>query len=783
MNSDDTNRVQILIPLLPGIVTSLITPRHSSENDDIKELLIDSTLTTLLGGIILGLKNFVEPSTSTSETILANRNIFSPGNNQQYLDYDGTHLERTLKWIQYFITSVKILCNQESVQHTDWVDLEQSDNGVEAKEENHLTTCIKIALDCIATLLLVTMRMGALSTVKSLQLLRECPKLFQVLAMTLNKCTRNEPKSWSDLFSTGIARVCSFLEEKEKDQHQQQCRSNTNLLCALVEILKIGRDESGWYQTMNNCIPSPRNNVVGLQDDSGSTFRGKLTQFVDEAIIQTSSDIYHTLTTDDIQLNPSQHFHRGARVFLPILQPTLRILFRSLSQISSKTSFSSQRTLLQHVCDEINHTVTAALVGLSFPNARDVGLGCIGSLRKAIQNNPDPNAISLLENLLYQVLKEFSERHVIEKKLKHKTQYQSYGDGGKEVGENSKLVESLILGGDVVPQANSQNANDDFVLYPGSIEGDESFTSQGEKVSLGWSKYAGLSAALEKCSQNDQSTENILNILREYLDEWDALSLNEDEDKINLFDNSCADGTEIEQKEVENRAGDIVAQFIELSSTEKLRLEEAQKIFFSLSDQCSASAAMLCWVHWMETSAPCEAELTEWERSYGERGGRDTYSRNGTCWIEPQFPKYIPNYLDHSTKNDTETTNDEILECEFNLGGKVEIVDITKKNITEGSLEESDEDEDAGSLGFPSKDSADEGDKSAEKAVQYNSVKKSNHQLNHHISSPFEFAYSHSRTVLSSFFHPPNVTVLHESSFFPGSYLEMYWDNILHISW
>jgi hypothetical protein len=44
---------------------------------------------------------------------------------------------------------------------------------------------------------------------------------------------------------------------------------------------------------------------------------------------------------------------------------------------------SKQQSLLLHMIAELRHTLTAAIVGLTFPNARDVALNSLACLRRA----------------------------------------------------------------------------------------------------------------------------------------------------------------------------------------------------------------------------------------------------------------------------------------------------------------------------------------------------------------------------------------------------------------
>ena len=89
---------------------------------------------------------------------------------------------------------------------------------------------------------------------------------------------------------------------------------------------------------------------------------------------------------------PTTPHHHTSGVFLPILQPNIRILLRSITEIDSTATTTNGTNLLQHVCNEINLSVTAALIGLSFTNARDVCLCCLASLFASRQTRRPPRA-------------------------------------------------------------------------------------------------------------------------------------------------------------------------------------------------------------------------------------------------------------------------------------------------------------------------------------------------------------------------------------------------------
>lgn len=774
------NRIRALLPLLPGLVTSLIASGDSPNPKKLKHDIIP-VLNTLLGGVDLGLKKLTNAQRSKQQNVIPiNNSFFNFANRQNSVDFDAIDYQKIKEWVQVLMSIITLLQSFQVENHTDWIDVDHSDEDVRTKEF-HITPCVDLILNAIATLLISSMKIGGQSTVATLHALKSCPHLTRIIYLSLSRCIRIKSASFSESMSAGIARLCVFLEEHPDLLWEER------LNWTLTEILQRGREESGWYQITNTTIPVPSKSPQKVtNEDEKATLRKKFTQFMDETLIQTSSDIYHTLTDEPSALSS---FERGSKLFLPILQPTLRIVLRRVSKISSDVQYSSNKCLLQHVCEEINQSVTAALVGLSFGNARDIGLGCIASLRSSIkehESNGDSAAVSMLEDLVLKATKELRERHVIERKSKYAAQYNAYVEGnGEEDGENSKLVEQLILGVDSLSEENQ-----DFILYPESLNSKQDKNENQSKAILGWSKYSGLGSTLDACFESGEeiNTEIVFDHLKQFLDEWDTVVEMEKADMINLFDNVDVNMEDPGGTEQNHAAGDAAVQYIELSSAEEQRLKEVSNIFSSLIYQCEASASNLCWMRWMEDTDPKKEVSNEWERSVGERGGKDIYSRLGTSWITPQFPKTIPYYLDHTkaTSRRESITTRGILDGEFNLGGKVEIVDITKKSYYE---DESGKSDDEGSLGFPEVTDIDEVEEEPliQNDLKDTETKESDKSLSGHqkarhtVSSPFSSTSPHNPTVLSSFSHPPDVTALHEASHVPPSHIEMYCDNVLHV--
>lgn len=97
----------------------------------------------------------------------------------------------------------------------------------------------------------------------------------------------------------------------------------------------------------------------------------------------------------------------------------------------------------------------------------------------------------------------------------------------------------------------------------------------------------------------------------------------------------------------------------------------------------TAFTERLCWKTWMEfIDVPSCNSL--WERGVYD-GGRDYYSKMATLPMFPQFPRFIPSYLDHSPSSISAAEPTQ----EIDLKGQgITIVDITKKEVDEEVMDQ-----------------------------------------------------------------------------------------------
>ncbi len=576
--------------------------------------------------------------------------------------------------------------------------------------------------------------------------------LCRLLATVLMRCLKREYQweLWSMPLSLAISRLCLLIEEKELlrfpmgiESEKRYSNDQILLLCALLDVLKYGRELTGWCQLI---LPVP----PGLEG------------------------------------NMSESPVQAAKVMLPVLQPCLRVVLDCVINMkpkinivipnptekqsidSSTEDIEALVDLLEHVVEELRHSLMAAVVGLAFATARDVALHAMAILRNTIQSykaSSFEKGVGLCTSLICMTAEEIRVRYEGERRRRETALIDAYDDHDdaqrSESIEDSNAIENLILGDGIIPSlsqeppgittapseeeisfgANAKPQGDnvpaDFLLLNQGLApgGTSAF-----KAKMEWSKYEGLCAALETCSEADgrpidheskdlkESAETVIATLSPFLDAWDEYAAMDavDTELVKLFDltlqmDSFEDdriGEGIPELDVfrlrgSDSAADAMSTFIELAAAEKNRTMEVTEIFLpNHRNSCAAFTDRFCWSRQIELMKKGQVDDL-WERGIAD-GNRDVRSRFISMPCRPQFKRFIPKYLDHSSdssrgeskssaenvssdpmdSNDIDAFTKSLIES-----GQLEIVDITKKEINE---------EEKPALEIPSEDTLDD---------------------------------------------------------------------------
>jgi hypothetical protein len=415
---------------------------------------------------------------------------------------------------------------------------------------------------------------------------------------------------------------------------------------------------------------------------------------------------------------------------------------------SSPGTFAATSFLLELISTELHLSLEASIFGLGFPVSRDIFMSAAASLRRSISSHKssgDAKAVMICCNILLAIVDAMRLRYVNERNRKDKASFNAYeeniepsctqdykpdtGDrkGGKE-GIHSQIVEKLILGEDILPSGDpntnavGHSADADFVAFPGDdSNGDDPKNSV--MSTMGWSHYKGLGAALSRCHREGMSGSLVtfedkaslcLSVLEKFIDDWDKLQIQDaaEAELIDLFDESMhldnsssksfaeeydpQSSHRIHFSSKNNKevftSSDAITRFSEAMSMLKHQHQYvAFEYLLSRRFNRVVFAERLCWKTWMEwiDVSKCNAL---WERCFAD-GGRDCGSKLATLPMFPQFPRFIPSYLDHSPSAISSALNlDEENEVQTNnlrsslVRQGIKIVDITKREMSEEML-------------------------------------------------------------------------------------------------
>jgi hypothetical protein len=280
-------------------------------------------------------------------------------------------------------------------------------------------------------------------------------------------------------------------------------------------------------------LEMPEETVLFVGDESLDTDVGG-------GIIEGPNDIEATSDGGRQYFVPPQVPGASSKLMLPILQPAFRVAMASLGSIDpavqilippaineGKEPDSFQKmSLFLRLAEELKLTLVAAIVGLSFPSARDVALHGMTSLRHILieQSIDDSDANAIFANLLASLVEEIRARYEGERRRREQALFDAYDDEGESAddeAESSQEVERMILGGDLIPSAGSflktqeseeitfdvgerkpdkavtWDGAEDFVMFHESYE--NMFNAKPGKAQLGWDQYKVRSLCLYVC--------------------------------------------------------------------------------------------------------------------------------------------------------------------------------------------------------------------------------------------------------------------------------------------
>jgi hypothetical protein len=389
-----------------------------------------------------------------------------------------------------------------------------------------------------------------------------CRLISIVIDLILNR--REDRKNpWTSIeLCSAIARLCDLVEEKNllsiksSTSTSQEISSENKgvlsldqvrLLYSMLNIMESGKENTGWCQlvlprpptrqsSMEQNIPhseifsftNPKDYCEGLIIALTSDERFLTLKSADVQVLAENDEIY------DVTTNVASNYKlkmpkvtttaidvASSKMLLPILQPTLRIILSSLHRVKGVAVLIHQTrdtehmkatdSLLSVVVEELGHSLTAAIVGLAFSNARDICLNTLSVLRKCVElkeEGQDGVAAMMYRAVFLTVMNEMRIRYEGERSKRKAAELQAYDDDNNSTqsaaakeAANASQVEALLLGDlltgrsfDIESKNDSraftdQRQGDDFIVFPTPTY--DAKSPPRRNTTLGWNNYKG----------------------------------------------------------------------------------------------------------------------------------------------------------------------------------------------------------------------------------------------------------------------------------------------------
>ena len=409
--------------------------------------------------------------------------------------------------------------------------------------------------------------------------------LCRMASLVLVKCLKRESQwdVWNADLCAAVSKLCILIEEKELfkrllgptcPEYEEGTYSNDQvlLLGALLNILEYGRDVTGWCQIILPMDPAIQNSSSSLNATGSNEDALDDTPKKRSSVKEMFKFTHKSKSTDPL--------NGASKVMLQVLQPSLRIVVScvgntttlsrvfipqplladdDISGAEKDSSTGRNCLLLEYTLEEMQATLTAAIVGLSFVNARDVCLNALASLRRAIlrhQHRKDDLGVDLCFQMMCSVVEEMRVRYIGERRRRETALFDAYEENddakqrSRQAAESSRAIENLMLGGELsqapsqgLPQASLQvredikakdkekagveeanlepgnetapekgdtstdtsgnkmeKSSDDFVVFHEGYDAENASGSEKGGKKMGYAQYDGFAVALENCS-------------------------------------------------------------------------------------------------------------------------------------------------------------------------------------------------------------------------------------------------------------------------------------------
>jgi hypothetical protein len=220
--------------------------------------------------------------------------------------------------------------------------------------------------------------------------------LCRLVAIVLTKAQSfrmYDREMWSSQLCRAIARMCNMVEEKNllvTSNDEPLSQDQILLQVAILDLLLYGREMTGWCQLIFPTPPESLTNNPDFAEDEISFNQTQATEYVKSSEKGNFKD-HNKLHRNFV---PPEIPGASSKIMLPILQPAFRVTMATLEILKSHQKILIPDTgapdsmvtkqLILHVGVEVRLTLVAGIVGLSFANAREMALHGMTTLRRLL---------------------------------------------------------------------------------------------------------------------------------------------------------------------------------------------------------------------------------------------------------------------------------------------------------------------------------------------------------------------------------------------------------------
>ena len=499
-----SDRLQIMMPLVPGMVISLIsalTEQNESESSimALRALLraVGGTFHRVFGGLIHstgGARRHVKNSRDGFAESIKAAKTYVPHLLTVAMALEGS-VVNSFSDVDELHAAVRVMRPQTSnedrrrTDQTSWVDLSTESvvselsldsPGTESSEKLNikkvLRSCQNGALNTAAGLLANAMSHGGAGA--SVPLWHSVLEAFKGSRSYLS----------DEKLKEGILEkpdVHNGEEASDRESRTSAVTLSHNVLCRLLAIvliksLKREYQWEVWSFELSSAVSAlmmlvEEKGLLRIRKENNDILTSKTSVSADQVVLMCALlDVleYGRDATGWCQLAlpamspvneaksaaPVGDLSETSKLLLPILLPCVRLLLDTVGNVSAEqkvvigtgsSTGEEQNTegqiLLDRILSELDATLTAAIVGLAFSSARDIALNSMATMRRTMakfDSARETSGVDKCRSLLCKVAEELRQRYKAERRLRETALFDAYEE--KEEAVAGQAAEESI---------------------------------------------------------------------------------------------------------------------------------------------------------------------------------------------------------------------------------------------------------------------------------------------------------------------------------------------------